>query len=132
MSVKGWYPDLHATFRERYFDGAVWTDRYRDVRKLTPEERRAKRLRSLTLSLALCTFPVAMLLLRWGAVWSVGYPSVSALYKVLSFGPTLISVITIAVSFFVRRFRFGLAVPLIAWALLLAATAGLAVTPAVS
>jgi hypothetical protein len=70
-----------------------------------------------------------MLALRWGAVWSVGYPSVSALYKALSFGPIFISVITIAVSFFVRRFRFGLAVPLIAWALLVTAAVGLAVIP---
>ena len=129
MPIKGWYPDV-ATSRERYFDGAEWTDRYRDVRKLTPQERRDKRLRSLTWSLALCTFPVAMLLLRWGALSSVGVPSVSVLYKALSFGPTLISVITIAVAVFIRRFRFGLTVPLIAWALLVAAAVGLAVTPA--
>lgn len=130
MSIKGWYPDTRATGRERYFDGAEWTDRYRDVRKSTPEERRAKRLRSLTWYLALCTFPVAMLLLRGAALSSVGDLSVSVLYKVLSFGPTLISVSTIAVSFFIRRFRFGLAVPLIVWALLVAAAVGLAVTPA--
>jgi hypothetical protein len=74
MSIKGWYADLEAMGRERYFDRAEWTDRYRDAPKSTPEstpeEQRAKRLRSLTWSLALCTFPVAMLLLRAGALLS--------------------------------------------------------------
>jgi hypothetical protein len=54
---------------------------------------------------------------------------VSVLYKVLSFGPTLISVIRIAASFFICRFRFGLAVPLIARALLVAAAVALFVIP---
>lgn len=106
----------------------------------TPTHDRNRRVRlAVNWGLALLTIVGAVLahIFALGAVMSVAGCSTSecpdlgpsgALFSVLYYGAPVVAAVTIVVSFFTASRRWGIAVPMTAWALLIADVALLAIT----